>query len=102
MGNVLHTKGINLSQDNGYPAREGSTVIEEEVEGYEYIADVKAWETFSNILRRNGVALNEGGSRKVTFRSGRRLDMKGMKQKGLLWSYAVAKVKRVKELIEVG
>jgi len=77
-------------------------VLEEEADGYEYTADVKAWETFSNVLRRNGVELSEGRGRRVTFRSEKRLDMKGMKHKGLLWSYAVAKVKRVKELVEVG
>ena len=90
-----------MSQDNGYPNRAGSSIIEEELEGYEYTADVKAWETFSNILRRNGVAL-EGGGRKVTFRATKRIDMKAMKQQGLLRSYAVARVKRVKELVEVG
>lgn len=91
-----------MSQDNGYPETEGSPVIEEEPDGYEYVADVRAWETVSNSLRGYGIALHEGDGRKVTFRSESRLDMKGMKEKGLLWSYAVAKVKKVKELIEVG
>jgi hypothetical protein len=92
----------SLSQDNEYPEHEGSPVIEEELEGYEYTADVRAWETFSNILRRYGIALHEGGGRRVTFSSKKRLDLKGMKEKGLLRSYAVANVKRVKELLEVG
>jgi hypothetical protein len=92
-----------LSQDNGYPDRKGASVIEEELEGYEYVADVKAWETFTNVLRRAyGVTLREGGGRKVTFVSDKRIDMQGMKRKGMLRSYAVAKVKRVKELVEVG
>jgi hypothetical protein len=91
-----------LSQDNGYLEREGSPVIEEEIEGYEYTVDVTAWETFSNILRRYGVALRDGGGRRVTFSSKQRLDLKGMKEDGLLRSYAVANVKRVKELLEVG
>ena len=91
-----------LSQDKGRPeVVEGSPVIEEEVEGYEYTVDVSAWETFSNILRGFGVALHEGEGRRVTFSSKYRLDLKEMKQKGLLRSYAVAKVKRVKELLEV-
>jgi hypothetical protein len=91
-----------LSQDNGYSGREDAQVIEEEVEGYEYNADVIAWETFGNIVRGYGVALHEGGGRKVTFSSKTRLDLKGMKENGVLRSYAVAKVKRVKELLEVG
>lgn len=91
-----------MSQDNRYPETEGDPVIEEEAEGFEYVADVRAWETVSNLLRGFGIAIHEGNGRKVTFRSERRIDMKGMKEKGLLWSYAVAKVKRVKELVEVG
>jgi hypothetical protein len=90
-----------LSQERGVSDNEGPPVISEEFDGYEYIADVKAWETFRNILRKHGVALREG-ERRVTFRTIRLLDMKGMKEKGLVWSYAVAKVKRVKELVEVG
>ncbi len=91
-----------MSQDNGYPDREASPVIEEEPDGYEYVADVRAWETFSNIMRGYGVALRDGAGRKVTFRSDKLIDMKGMKENGVLWSYAAAKVKRVKELLEVG
>jgi hypothetical protein len=91
-----------LSQDNGRPERQGASVIDEEFEGYEYTVDVRAWETFSNILRGQGVALHERGGRRVSFSTRERIDVKGMKEKGLLWSYAVAKVKRVKELLEVG
>jgi hypothetical protein len=91
-----------LSQHNRYTEGEGSPLIEEETEGYEYTADVIAWETFSNILRRYGMALHEGDGRRVTFSSKIRLDLKGMKEDGLLRSYAVANVKRVKELLEVG
>jgi hypothetical protein len=91
-----------LSQDNGYPDLNGPSIIEDKSEGYEYIADVKAWETFSNILRGYGVVLRDGGGRRVTFVSDKRIDMKEMKRMGLLHSYSVAKVKRVKELVEVG
>jgi hypothetical protein len=90
-----------LSQHNGYSESEDPQIIEEELEGYEYNADVIAWETFRNIVRGYGVALHEGGGRRVTFSSKIRLDLKGMKEKGVLRSYAVAKVKRVKELLEV-
>jgi hypothetical protein len=90
-----------LSQDNGHPDQESRT-IEEKSEGWEYIADVRAWETVSNILRGYGVSLREGGGRTVTFSSQKRINMKGLKERRLLWSYSVAKVKRIKELVEVG
>ncbi len=83
-------------------ASEASPVISEEPEGYEYIADVKAKETFRNTLRGFGITPREGQGRRVTFTTEKRLDMKGMKERGLLWSYAIAKVKKVKELLEVG
>ncbi len=91
-----------MSQENRYPDHESSPVIEKEPDGYEYVADVSAWETFSNILRGYGLALRDEGSRRVTFRSDKLIDMKRMKEDGVLRSYAVAKVKRVKELLEVG
>jgi hypothetical protein len=79
-----------------------SQVISEEPDGYEYIVDVKAKETFRNTLRGMGISAREGDGRKVAFTSERLIDLKAMKERGLLWSYAVAKVKRVKELLEVG
>jgi hypothetical protein len=96
-----------LSWDNRHPESEGAPIVEdpivdEEFEGYEYTVDVRAWETFSNIMRGHGVALHEGGGRRVSFSTKDRVDMKVMKEKGLLWSYAVARVKKVKELLEVG
>ena len=90
-----------LSQEKGYHDSEGPPIIEEAFDEYEYVADVRAWEAFSNMLRKHGVALREG-DRRVTFRLEKLLDMKGMKERGLLWSYAIAKVRRVKELLEVG
>ena len=90
-----------LSQEKGFHDSEGPPIMDEAFDEYEYVADVRAWEAFSNILRKYGVALREG-DRRVTFRLEKLLDMKGMKEKGMLWSYAVAKVNRIKELIEVG
>jgi hypothetical protein len=68
---------------------------------FEYIVDVRAWETFSNQLRAIGINLREG-SRKVTFRSSQRLDMRKLKEKGLVWSYTISKVVVGKELVEMG
>jgi hypothetical protein len=68
---------------------------------YEYTVHVRAWETFANLIHRYGVRLREG-DRHVTFRSENRIDMKGMKEKRLLWSYTVAKVVVEKEVVEKG
>lgn len=68
---------------------------------YEYTVHVRAWETFANLIDRYGVRLREG-DRHVTFRSERRIDMKEMKEKRLLWSYTVAKVVVAKEVVEKG
>jgi hypothetical protein len=68
---------------------------------YEYTVHVRAWETFANLIHRYGVSLREG-DRHVTFRSERRIDMKGMKEKRLLWSYSVAKIVIEKEIVEKG
>ncbi len=68
---------------------------------FEYVVEVKAWETFSNQLRTFGINVREG-NRKVTFRSGQRIDLKKMKDKGLVWSYTISKVVVGKELVETG
>jgi hypothetical protein len=74
---------------------------EEEPAGFEYKVDVRAWETFCNIMRGYGISLREG-DRILTFRSEIRVDMKRLKEKGLLWSYSVAKVIMRKEVVETG
>lgn len=91
-----------MSQETRNHDPESDPVISEEPEGYEYIADVKARETFWNTLKGLGITPRERDSRKMVFTSEKLLDMKGMKERGLLWSYAIAKVRRVKELVEVG
>jgi hypothetical protein len=68
---------------------------------YEYSVHVRAWETFANLIRRYGINLREG-DRHVTFRFGRRIDMKGMKDRRLLWSYTVAKIIVDKVVVEKG
>jgi hypothetical protein len=68
---------------------------------YEYVVNVRAWETFANVMRGYGVNLRQG-DRQVTFRSGQRIDMKRMKEKGLVWSYTIAKIVVGKEVVEKG
>jgi hypothetical protein len=68
---------------------------------YEYTVHVRAWETFGNLMRGHGVSLREG-DRNVTFSTEKRIDMKKLKERGLLWSYVIAKVRRSKEIVETG
>jgi hypothetical protein len=79
---------------------ESSPTKDEQVD-YEYTVHVRAWETFANLIHRYGVSLREG-DRHVTFRLGTRIDMKGMKEKRLLWSYTIAKIIVGKEVVEKG
>ncbi|MDA4117170.1 MAG: hypothetical protein OK455_02380 [Thaumarchaeota archaeon] len=73
----------------------------EQREEYKYTAEVRAWETFSNVMRRHGVTLPEG-DRTVTFTSKNLIDMKRMKEMRLIWSYSITKVVRTSQLIEQG
>jgi hypothetical protein len=78
-----------------------SFLTNDEGGAYEYTAHVRAWETFVNLINRYGVKLREG-DRHVTFRSERRIDMKGMKEKRLLWSYTIARIVVEREFVEKG
>jgi hypothetical protein len=79
----------------------GQSSPKDERVDYEYTAHVRAWETFANLVRGYGISLTEG-DRQVTFRSGKRIDMRRMKEKGLLWSYTVAKIIVAREVVEKG
>ena len=66
---------------------------------YRYIVHVRAWETFRNMMRREGIIIPEG-SHHVSFTCGKRLNMKGHRQNGLIWSYSIIKVTRNEDVIE--
>jgi hypothetical protein len=68
---------------------------------YRYIVHVKAWETFVNMMRREGIIIPEG-SHFVSFTSSNRIFMKGHKDNGLVWSYSIIKVARTEDVIEEG
>jgi hypothetical protein len=68
---------------------------------YEYTAHVRAWETFANVMRRHGVNLRQG-ERQVTFRTGKLIDMKRLKENRLVWSYTVAKIVVDRVVLEKG
>ena len=68
---------------------------------YKYIVEVKASETFNNIMRREGIPVADGSAH-VSFTSTKRLDMKRYKQNGLLRSYSVIRVRKIEEVVEEG
>ena len=69
---------------------------------FKYIAHVRAIETFRNILRGQGVSMPETGGGNVSFVSTTRLNMKGYKERGLISSYSVIRVRRVEDVVEEG
>jgi hypothetical protein len=68
---------------------------------YEYTAEMKAFEAFRNVMRREEISLSERDGQ-VTFRSRKFFDMKTFKKMGLLWSYTITRVKTRREIIEEG
>jgi hypothetical protein len=68
---------------------------------YRYIVHIKAWETFVNMMRREGIIIPEG-SHFVSFTSTKRLYMKGHRDNGLVWSYSIIRVARSEDVIEEG
>ncbi len=68
---------------------------------YRYIVHIKAWETFVNMMRREGIIIPEG-SHFVSFTSMKRIFMKGHKENGLIWSYSIIRVARTEDVIEEG
>ena len=68
---------------------------------YEYTVAVKATETFKNTLSKQGVDLPAVTS--ITkFSSSKLLDMKALKQRGLIGSYTIVRVMTVRQLVETG
>ncbi len=69
---------------------------------YNYIVHVRAFETFRNLIRQVGVSIPETAGSHVSFTSARRLNMKAYKERGLVWSYSVIRVRKVEEVVEEG
>jgi hypothetical protein len=69
---------------------------------YKYIAKVRAFETFRNLVRREGISIPEAGAGTVSFTSPKRLNMKAHKERGLIWSYSIIRVRRVEDVVEEG
>ncbi len=71
-------------------------------EEYEYVVTVAGAETFANLMSKQGVNVESVGGGLVKFSSERLIDMKGLKAKGIIRAYKIARVKRVEELVEEG
>jgi hypothetical protein len=69
------------------------------LEEFEYIVDIRALETFVNVMRRHGLAVTLSGPR-GTFTSNERLNMKRLKEIGLISSYEIIRVSKNRELVE--
>ena len=68
---------------------------------YKYIVHVRALETFRNIMAIASVHIPDTSSH-VSFTSGKRLDLKACKEKGVIWSYSTIRVTRNEDVVEEG
>lgn len=68
---------------------------------YRYIVHVKAIEAFGNRMRREGTIIPEGPAH-VSFSTNKRLDMKELREDGLIWSYSIIRVTRAEDILEEG
>jgi hypothetical protein len=81
-----------------------TTSSAESVEGpdvqYQYIVNIRAIETFVNLMAREGINIERSSS--ASFTLPRRLNMRVLKERGVLYSYSVIRVRRVEDIIEEG
>jgi len=68
---------------------------------YRYIVHVRALEAFGNRMRREGTIIPEGPAH-VSFSTNKRLDMKELREDGLIWSYSIIRVTRAEDILEEG
>jgi hypothetical protein len=68
---------------------------------YQYVVNIRAIETFVNLMAREGLNIPERSS-SVSFTLPRRLNMKVLKERGVLYSYSVIRVRRVEDVVEEG
>jgi hypothetical protein len=67
---------------------------------YQYIVNIRAIETFVNLMAREGINLERSSN--ASFTLPRRLNMRVLKERGVLYSYSVIRVRRVEDVIEEG
>jgi hypothetical protein len=67
---------------------------------YQYIVSIRAIETFVNLMAREGINIERSSN--ASFTLPRRLNMRALKERGVLYSYSVIRVRRVEDVIEEG
>jgi hypothetical protein len=67
---------------------------------FKYIVHIRAFETFRNTLRREGIAMPEALASNLSFASFKRFNMREYQARGLIWSYSIIRVRRVEDVIE--
>lgn len=72
---------------------------ESPIQEYEYVVEVRALETFINVMNRQGVRVTLSGQQ-ATFTSEERFNMKRLQEMGLIRSYAIIRVRKGTEVIE--
>ncbi len=68
---------------------------------YQYIVNVRAVETFANMMSRLGINITYT-SKNLSFTAPRLLNMKAMKERGIIFSYSIIRVRTVEDVIEEG
>lgn len=69
---------------------------------YQYVVHVKAMEALANTLSPLGIMIPQASFPKVTFRASRLLPMKQYKERGLVWSYTITRIRFQEEIVEEG
>lgn len=70
-------------------------------DNYEYTVTPGAVETFTNLMRREGVITAREGEQ-IVFTSNRLLDMRRLKKAGIIRSYVIVKLELNRQVVEKG
>lgn len=78
-----------------------SSPSKKKLDDYEYTVLPTAAETFANLMRREGVVLAWEGDR-IVFTTNRLLNMRQLKEAGIVRSYIIVRRVRKDEVVEKG
>lgn len=68
---------------------------------YRYDVRLRAIETFVNLMTRQGIVIPDK-SHQARFSSRQKLDIKSLKESGIILSYTITKVNAIEEVVEQG
>ena len=70
---------------------------------YEYVVEVRAREAFGNVLERLGIGpASYGNEKTITFTHQGLIDMQELKDRGIVSSYEISKVRRLRQVVSRG